>query len=168
MSDYRIEDLSTTAGLTDDHIMEVENPGSDLSEKATLAQLRTLILLNSPTIIVPNFPGIPAASQYFGAFPAPVGVTTFTAAINMAGSSGKAMTAATAQYDIDVRKNATTSANGTSVGTIRFAASATVPTFIAVSSFSLTGGSDWLSFWGQATPDSTLANIAVSLYFTRS
>lgn len=113
------------------------------------------------------FPGTPAATQLFGVFAAPAGFSSVTYAAAIAGSSGKALTAATAQYDIDVRKNATTAVGGTSVGTIRFAASGTVPTFIAASGFSLTGGTDYLSLWGQATPDATLANISISLYGER-
>lgn len=113
------------------------------------------------------YPGVPAASACVMEFVAPAGITAITFASSLTGSSGKALTAATAQTDFDVRKNATTSANGTSVGTIRFAASGTVPTFIAASGFTLTGGSDWLTVWGPATPDATLANIGVTLYATR-
>lgn len=113
------------------------------------------------------FPGTPAATQLFGVFAAPDGIALITYAAAIAGSSGKALTAATAQYDIDVRKNATTAVGGSSVGTIRFAAAGTVPTFIAASGFSLIGGTDYLSLWGQATPDATLADISVSLYGER-
>jgi hypothetical protein len=113
------------------------------------------------------FPGSPTASQLMFVFPAPAGITTITFAAAIAGSSGKAFTAATAQTDLDVRKNATTAANGTSVGTIRFAAAGTVPTFIAASGFSLTGGTDYLSVWAPGTPDATLADISAALYGTR-
>jgi hypothetical protein len=123
---------------------------------------------DQPTVVIPFFPGVPTASQLLGIFPAPAGITTLTAAAALAGSSGKALTAATAQTDIDVRKNATTSANGTSVGTIRWAAAGTVPTFIAASGFTLTGGTDYLTFWAPASPDATLANFAASIYFVRS
>jgi hypothetical protein len=120
-----------------------------------------------PFAVVPFFPGSPTASQLLGVFPAPAGITTLTFAAAIAGSSGKALAAATADTDIDVRKNATTAANGTSVGTVRFAAGATVPTFIAASGFTLTGGTDYLSLWAPATPDATLANFAIALYATR-
>jgi hypothetical protein len=123
---------------------------------------------DQPMVMVPFFPGVPTASQLLGIFPAPAGITTITFASAIAGSAGKALTAATAQTDIDVRKNATTSANGTSVGTVRFAAAGTVPTFIAASGFTLTGGTDWLSFWAPGTPDATLADFAIALYATRS
>lgn len=123
--------------------------------------------LTQPVVAAIFYPGAPTASALLGVFAAPSSITTITFAAAIAGSAGKALTAATAQTDIDVRKNATTSANGTSVGTIRFAAAGTVPTFIAASGFTLTGGTDYLSFWAPASPDATLANIAVSLYGTR-
>lgn len=44
MADYLIEDLNPTAGLTSSHIIEVEEPSSNLSEKATLAQLAAFIV----------------------------------------------------------------------------------------------------------------------------
>lgn len=113
------------------------------------------------------YPGVPTASVLVAEFAAPSGIATISFDAAIAGSSGKALTAATAQTDFDVRKNATTSANGTSVGTIRFAAAGTVPTFIAASGFTLTGGSDWLTVWAPATPDVTLADIGVTLYGTR-
>lgn len=118
--------------------------------------------------MVPFFAGVPTASQLIGVFPAPAGITTITFAAAIAGSAGKALVAATAQTDIDVRKNAASSGGGSSVGTIRFAAAGTVPTFIAASGFTLTGGTDYLTFWGPASPDATLANFAIALYATRS
>jgi len=120
-----------------------------------------------PLVMVAFYPGVPLGSALVMLFPAPSGITTLTFDAAIAGSSGKALTAATAQTDFDVRKNATTSANGTSVGTIRFAAAGTVPTFIAASGFTLTGGTDWLTVWAPATPDATLADISASLYCTR-
>lgn len=121
-----------------------------------------------PLVVVPFYPGVPTASALMCLFAAPVGITTLTFSAALAGSSGIALIAATAQTDLDVRKDATTSANGTSVGTIRFAAAGTVPTFIAASGFTLTGGTNWLSVWAPATPDATLANISASLYCTWS
>jgi hypothetical protein len=124
--------------------------------------------LSQPLVVVPFYPGVPTASALMCLFPAPAGITTLTFAAALAGSSGKALVAATAQTDFDVRKNATSAATGTSVGTMRFAAAATVPTFIAASGFTLTGGTDWLTLWAPATPDATLANISGALYCARS
>lgn len=119
-----------------------------------------------PLVVVPFFPGSPTASQLVGLFPVPAGVGTLTFAAALAGSSGKALTAATAQTDFDVRQNATTSASGTSVGTIRWAAAGTVPTFIAASGFTI-ADPDYLTVWAPATPDATLANFSAALYATR-
>jgi len=124
---------------------------------------------DTPWAIAMYYPGAPTSSALCCLFSAPAGaVTTLTFAAAIAGSAGKALTAATAQTDFDVRKNATSSATGTSVGTIRFAAAGTVPTFIAASGFTLTGGSDTLSVWAPSTPDTTLADVSASLYCTRS
>lgn len=139
-------------------------------DDADAATVRTTIgaaASEQPFTVALFYPGIPTASALVGAIAAPAGITTITYASAIAGSSGKAMTAATAQTDFDVRKNATTSANGTSVGTVRFAASGTVPTFIAASGFTLTGGTDYLTIWAPASPDATLANIGITLYATR-
>jgi hypothetical protein len=127
----------------------------------------------SPGVAVPvvagfMYPGAPTASALVGLFAAPAGTGTLTFSAAIAGSSGIALTAATAQTDIDVRKNAATSSGGSSVGTIRWAAAGTVPTFIAASGFTLTGGTDYLSFWAPATPDATLANFGASIYGTRA
>ena len=130
--------------------------------------LPTMQALPTPVVVVAFVKsGVPTASEFLGIWAAPSSITTTTFAAAIAGSSGKALTAATAQTDIDVRKNATTAANGTSVGTVRWAAAGTVPTFIAASPISCTGGTDWLTFWAPATPDATLADFGVSLYGTR-
>jgi hypothetical protein len=119
--------------------------------------------LTRPFFVCPFYPTTPGASELLGVFPCPANIT-ITVAAALAGSAGKSLVAATAQTDIDVRKNATTSANGTSVGTVRWAAAGTVPTFIAASGFTLVGASgDYLSFWGPATPDVTLAKFSFTL-----
>jgi hypothetical protein len=80
--------------------------------------------------------------------------TRFAAAL--AGSVGHAGTAATAQTDFDVRRN------GASIGTIRFPAGAATATFIAASAVVFEPG-DRLTVLAPATPDATLADIAVTL-----
>ena len=83
---------------------------------------------------------------------------TFLSALS--GSHGVAGTAATAQTDFDIQKN------GSSFGTMRFAASATTATFIAASASSFVAG-DILKIIAPATPDATLANISFTLAGTR-
>jgi hypothetical protein len=143
-------------------------PATGADAVPTMRPLVQADLPAQPLIPVPFYPGVPAASALMLMFPAPAGTGTLTFAAALAGSSGKALVAATAQTDFDVRKNATSPSSGTSVGTMRFAAGATVPSFIAASGFTLDGGTEWLTMWAPATPDATLANIAASLYCTRS
>lgn len=75
-------------------------------------------------------------------------------------SQGEAGTAATAQTDFDIRKN------GASVGTMRFAASATAATFIMASAQSFSAG-DILTVIAPGTPDATLAGVSFVLAGTR-
>lgn len=142
--------------------------GDDENFAATVtAELANKAPLVQPFVVGMLFPGVPTASALVCLFAAPEGIDTLTFAAAIAGSSGKALTAATAQTDFDVRKNATSAVTGTSVGTMRFAAAGTVPTFIAASGFTLDGGVDTLSVWAPAAPDATLANISASFFCTR-
>jgi len=103
------------------------------------------------------FPGAPTASQLILLH---VFSRSVTFPSGLTGSNGKAKTAATAQTDIDIKKN------GSSVGTIRFAASGTVPTFIMASQTTFAAG-DYMEWIAPATPDATLADISVTLAGTR-
>lgn len=97
--------------------------------------------------------GKPSASELVAEYPA---ARTLMLPAAMAGSVGRARTAATAQTDFDVQKN------GSSVGTIRFAASATSATFIAASAITLAVG-DRLGVVAPSSVDATLADISVTL-----
>lgn len=116
-----------------------------------------------PAVVCVAWNGAPTADQVLQMFVAPFAID-FAAA--MAGSYGIALTAATAQTDISVKKIAAGSLTETSVGTVRFAATASAPTFIAASAFSLAAG-DALKFTAPATPDATLANFSFSVVGTR-
>lgn len=167
---------SKTTPVDADYVGLMDSEASNILKKLSWANIKATLKTYFDTLYAPLtqpfslslfYPGAPTSSALVGIMAAPAGITTLTFAAAISGSSGKALTAATAQTDFDVRKNATTNANGTSVGTIRFAASGTVPTFIAASGFTLTGGADYLTIWAPASPDATLADIGVSLYGTR-
>ena len=75
---------------------------------------------------------------------------------DFAGSVGLAGTAATADADFDVRQN------GSSIGTIRFGAGATAPTFIATAAVTLEIG-DELTVVAPAGVDASLSDPATSV-----
>jgi hypothetical protein len=75
-------------------------------------------------------------------------------------SQGVAATAATAQTDLDIKKN------GASVGTMRFAAAGTSASFIQASQQTYNAG-DILTVVAPASPDATLANVSFVLAGTR-
>ena len=102
-------------------------------------------------------PGKPGASA-----PIPMHVFAYSASFpsGLTGSQGYALTAATAQTDIDVQKN------GSSVGTVRFAAAANTATFIAASPISFVAG-DRLHLVAPASQDATLADVMISFKGTK-
>lgn len=86
---------------------------------------------------------------------------TVVFAAGLAPSAGIARTAATAQTDFDIQRN------GVSVGTVRWAAAGTTPTFIMAAQTTFTGGTDILEVFAPASADATLANYGVTLAGTR-
>ena len=94
--------------------------------------------------------GSPSASQIV--FERIFAITVMLPA-GLTGSLGKAGTAATASTTFNIQKN------GTTVGTMVFGASATVPSFTFTSAVTFNAG-DVLSIVAPASPDATLANIA--------
>lgn len=82
-------------------------------------------------------------------------------ASGLSGSEGHLGTAATAQTDFDIKKN------GASIGTCRFAASATTATFIFATDQTLVGG-DRLSIVAPASPDATAADVSITLAGTKN
>lgn len=77
-------------------------------------------------------------------------------AAGLAGSRVTAAVAATATADFDVRKN------GSSIGTIRFAAAGTVATFVGISATSFVAN-DLLEVVAPGTPDATLADVSFTI-----
>ncbi|MNT70298.1 hypothetical protein D3C72_2086640 [compost metagenome] len=104
-----------------------------------------------------TYNGAPAASAVLVRLPFPRQVIFPSGLTNSRGTAG---TAATAQTDFDIQKN------GSSVGTMRFAASSATATFIMGSQTTFAAG-DILRVVAPATPDATLADIGFSLAGTR-
>jgi len=94
--------------------------------------------------------GSPSASQvvYERIF-----AISVTLPVGLTGSLGKAATAATGSTTFTINKN------GSAIGTMVFAAAATVPSFTFTSAVTFNAG-DILTIVAPATPDATLANIA--------
>ena len=81
----------------------------------------------------------------------------------MLGSSGKSSVQAAAQADFDIQKNEV------SVGTVRFGATETSPSFIMATETELDGSSgDYLTIVCPNPADATLANIGITLKGTKS
>jgi hypothetical protein len=110
-----------------------------------------------PYLLCGFYPGKPDASAL-------VGFHDFTLAVafpsSLTGSKAKAKVAATAQTDFDIQKN------GASVGTIRFAGSGTVASFIAAAGSTFAAGDD-ITVIAPGTPDATLSDITFTLMGTR-
>ena len=81
-----------------------------------------------------------------------------TLAVDATGSQASAAVAATAQTDITIGRN------GSSIGTVRFAAAGTTASFVGVAETDFVPG-DRLSFVFPATADVTLADIGIALRF---
>jgi len=102
-----------------------------------------------PYLLAFDAPGVPTASMivFHHVFTQAV---TFVASLT--GSYVKAGTAATAQTDFDLKKN------GSSIGTVRFAAAGTTASYVSISSSSWAAG-DILTLIAPASPDATIADI---------
>jgi hypothetical protein len=102
-----------------------------------------------PYLLAFDAPGVPTASMivFHHVFTQAV---TFVASLT--GSYVKAGTAATAQTDFDLKKN------GSSIGTVRFAAAGTTASYVSISSSSWAAG-DILTLVAPGTPDATIADL---------
>jgi hypothetical protein len=104
--------------------------------------------------------GAPAANERVLGFVIPGGITGVTLPANATNSNAEAETAATAQTDFDLQKN------GSSIGTIRWAASGTVASFVSVSLTTFAQG-DTIEIQAPATADATLSECYFTLYLER-
>ena len=146
---------STLAGLTDVNVTE----GAGIDGYALVWNNATSkwIALVHPYDMLMYSPGVPGNSADMSRLiiPRPVILPA-----SLTGSYASADTAATASTTLTLTKN------GTSIGTVNFAASATSGTFTFSSSVTFAAG-DILKLVNQSTADATLANISVSLVGTR-
>ena len=103
------------------------------------------------------FPGVPTSLQVMGRIIVPRAITL---PASLTGSYGSSIVAATAATTLTLAKN------GSSIGSVNFAISASTATFTFASSVSFAAG-DLLTLTNQSTADATLANISVTLAATR-
>jgi hypothetical protein len=117
--------------------------------------------ITGDTMLTFNFASKPNINQKI-IIPLAQGIV-ITFPTDLEGSIGIAQIAAAAQTDFDVQKN------GSSVATVRFAASGTVPTFICAADFTIDGNSgDNIAIVAASVQDTTLSSISISLKGIRS
>lgn len=104
-----------------------------------------------------GFIGLPSQANNGTFFAVGQRAVTFPASFST--STVKAKVAATAQTDFDVQRN------GSSIGTLRFAAAATTATWVSVSGFTSAAG-DTFEIIPPATADATLSNVAGAIVGT--
>jgi hypothetical protein len=157
-----------TTPVDADEMPLVDSAASNVLKKITWANIKATLktyfdtlyaTVSQPFDLMAFYPGVPTTSAIVTRVPVARAIT-FPA--NFSGSYAKAATAATASTAIDVQNN------GSSIGTITFAAAGTIATFTTVSgtSKSLVAG-DILSIIAPASADATIANIGFVLAGTR-
>lgn len=105
----------------------------------------------------------PSASEWLGGYSFPVAVTF---PINLSGAFGHINTNPTASFAIDLRKNATSTATGTSVGTVTIATGGTY-TFASAAAAEVSFDiGDHLSAWAPSSADSTANDFNFTLLGT--
>ena len=115
---------------------------------------------NIPYVLSAWKNGIPGSSERVLAHSFPDGLGTFTMAAGLTNSSCESETAATAETNFDVTKN-----DG-SIGTIRWAISGTVATFVGFSEETFVAG-DRIEITAPGSADATHAEIYFTLFLTR-
>ena len=115
------------------------------------------VLPSQPYDLFAFYPGVPLASAVLLYVKM---VRSVVLPINLTGSLAGALTAATASTTLNIQKN------GTTIGTIIFAAAGTVGTFTFTTAITFVAG-DVLSVIAPSVPDSTLALLNLTLTGTR-
>lgn len=145
---------ATTSALSSGDVVRIIGP---LVPDATLANVgfnlagTVSVSPSTPVSISDGFTGLSIPSQNVIIYSAN---SSFTLAVT--GSTGIALTAATAQTDFLVK------VNGVTKGTLRFAAAGTVASVVSPTSTSIASG-DLIQIIGPVTPDITLANVGFNL-----
>lgn len=122
-------------------------------EAATKAYVDNAVGGVTPYDIAVFFDGVPVADEDVLKF---VAVRDYYLPEDLVGSRAVSTVSATAQTDLDIQKN------GSSIGTIRWAAAATSATFIFAADVNFVAG-DVLRIVAPTTPDATLEDIAITL-----
>jgi hypothetical protein len=122
-------------------------------QAATKAYVDTRFTTLNPYDIAAFYDGVPPADTDFLRF---VAARNFYLPAGLSDSAAYGTVAATAAYDIDIQKN------GVSVGTISWAPAANAATFTLSADVAFVSG-DRLALVGQATPDSTLEDVGITL-----
>lgn len=126
---------------------------------ADSTQAKGIKWASAPFDVTAFYPGVPTSSAKVTRVPVARAVSFLG---NFAGSYGVASVAATGSTAFDVRKN------GSSVGTITFAAGATTATFASTSGAAVTlAAGDYIGIVAPASADATLADIGFVLAGTR-
>jgi hypothetical protein len=133
----------------------VPDPGATAGTSHYLREDGTWVL--QPVDLLMFFPGAPSGA---GVLARLVMTRAVIFPASLTGSYASSTVAATAAATITIARN------GTSIGTINFAAAATAGTFTFASAVTTAAG-DVITLTNQATADATLANISVSLTGTR-
>lgn len=131
--------------------------GSPTNDLPAFRALVAADLPSQPYDVGGGVAGVPAASTVIIRYPFP---RTVAFPSSLTNSRGVAAVAATAQTDFDILKN------GSSFGTMRFAAAGTTASFISASGSTFAAG-DILTVVAPASPDATLADVGFSLAGTR-
>jgi hypothetical protein len=103
--------------------------------------------------------GTPAANEVVLRFVAPAAGTTLPSGLSDSRAAAKVAATAEAVFPI--------THDGAQVGTMTFAAAATVATF-AMAANTVMGAGDMLEVVAPATPDATLADLGITLYGLQS
>jgi hypothetical protein len=154
-----VSGLGTVATLASDTdgTLAANSDSRVATQKATKAYVDSKTGGAQPYDLLMFFPGTPTGSQVMGRIIIPRAVSL---PASLTGSYSSSIAAATGSTTLTLAKN------GTSIGSVNFAAGATSATFTFASAVSLAAG-DLLTLTNQATADATLANVSVSLVGTR-